>query len=114
MKFQESITTCLTKIVNFNGRATRSEYWWFVLFIFAVVFFLGILAGMVGMSSGTSVISIVAILSLLAVGTRRLHDTNRSGWLQLIGLIPVLGWLVMLYFFVQVGTEPNRFREYPQ
>jgi len=110
MKFQESVSTCISKIVNINGNASRSEYWWFVLFIFGVVFFVGILQGIVGINAGSQFASIAAALSLIAVGTRRLHDTNRSGWLQLIGLVPILGWLVLLYFFVQKGTGPNRFQ----
>ena len=45
----------------------------------------------------------------LAVGTRRLHDTDRSGWLQLIGLIPLIGWIVLIVWFAQEGKEPNRY-----
>jgi uncharacterized membrane protein YhaH (DUF805 family) len=105
-----------TRYFDFQGRSTRSEYWLFVLFVFIVAFVLSMLR-VVG--QGTALGSIGAILyglfvlaSLipnLAVGVRRLHDTNRSGWLLLLGLIPLVG-LVLIYFFVQPGTKgPNKF-----
>ncbi len=104
MTFIESIKTCFAKYADFNGRASRSEYWWFALFVFvggiiisavnyrlAGIFYLGIL------------------LPHIAVAARRLHDTNRSGWMQLIALIPLIGWIIVLYFLVQPPKEPNRF-----
>lgn len=104
MTFGESIKTCFSKYADFAGRATRSEFWWWSLFVLLA-------------SLGTSIISdkLSAVFSLavmlpgLAVGARRLHDTDRSGWFQLLYFIPVIGLLVLIYFFVQEGKEPNRF-----
>jgi uncharacterized membrane protein YhaH (DUF805 family) len=95
MTFYEAITSCFTKYADFNGRAKRSEYWWFFLFILLA-------------SAGAAVIdttlcylfSIATCLPLLAVGARRLHDTNRSGWWQLLYLVP-LGFIVVLIFLAQ-------------
>ncbi len=98
MTFQESIKVCFAKYVDFTGRASRPEYWWFVLFILLV-------------SLATSMISPVlsglftlgTLLPALAAATRRLHDTNRSGWWQLIAFVPVIGFIVMVVFLAQEG-----------
>ncbi len=53
--------------------------------------------------------SLATFLPSIAVAARRLHDTDKSGWLQLLVLIPVLGWLALIYLLVQDSKEPNRF-----
>ena len=53
--------------------------------------------------------SLAVLLPNIAVGARRLHDTDRSGWLQLVALIPLIGWLLLIYWCVQPSKEPNRF-----
>ena len=96
MTLQESVKVCLTKYADFDGRATRSEYWWFALFIVLV-------------SAATSLVShtlsalftLAILLPSLAAATRRLHDTNRSGWWQLVGLVPVVGLIVLIVFLAQ-------------
>ena len=83
MTFVDAVKACFAKYADFDGRATRAEYWWF---------FLAVLLG----STATSLIglrvyslfTVVTILPLVAVGARRLHDTNRSGWWQLLALAP--------------------------
>lgn len=108
MTFVDAVKTCFAKYADFKGRASRSEYWWYTLFI--------ILASIVLSWFGERISMLFALGTLLpsiAVAARRLHDTNRSGWLQLIALIPILGWLVLLYFLVQEPKEPNRFGDTP-
>ena len=97
MNFGDAIKVCFTKYVGFEGRATRSEYWWWVLFIVLVSIALGALK--LQMLSG--VFSLGVLLPLLAVGARRLHDIGKSGWWLLIYLIPLVGWLVLLFFAMQ-------------
>lgn len=103
MTFVDAVKSCFTKYVGFEGRATRSEYWWWVLFIFLVSIVLGMLRlGMVG-----NLFSLATLLPSIAVGARRLHDIGKSGWWQLLGLIPLLGWLVLLYWAVQPSEGNN-------
>ena len=104
MTFGESISTCFRKYVAFGGRATRSEYWWFVLFTFLV----SLVASFVSQAL-SSLFSLAVLLPSIAVGVRRLHDTDRSGWFLLLWLIPVIGWIILIVFAVQEGKEPNRF-----
>ena len=85
MTFQESIRVCFSKYADFNGRAGRSEYWWFILFIVIV----SLATSMVG-SVLSGLFSLGTLLPSIAAATRRLHDTNRSGWWQLILIVPVI------------------------
>src|SRR3569833_1653990 len=84
MNFQESVKTCFAKYVDFSGRASRSEYWWFALFIV-----LGnVLLSFVG--HGLPLLfALATLLPSIAAATRRLHDTDRSGRKQMIVLIPL-------------------------
>ena len=105
MNFQTSVKTCLTKYVEFTGRASRSEYWWFVLFSIL----LQIVGGMINQNLGT-VVALALLLPSLAVLVRRLHDTDRSGWWALLLLLPIIGPIVLIIFAVLEGTPgPNRF-----
>jgi uncharacterized membrane protein YhaH (DUF805 family) len=96
MTFVESIRTCLTKYVDFNGVASRSEFWWFILFVFIVSIVLNWISPLIG-----GLFGLAMLLPELAVGARRLHDTGKSGWLQLLLLIPLIGLIVLIVFWVQ-------------
>ena len=90
MTFFESIRTCLTKYAEFNGRASRSEFWWFALFITLVS------AALVYVHQNLYYIfQIAVLLPFLAAGARRLHDIGRSGWWQLFILVPVGGIILV-------------------
>jgi uncharacterized membrane protein YhaH (DUF805 family) len=120
MSFQDAVRTCLQKYVTFSGRARRSEYWFFVLFTVIVGIVAGVIDGILGTRSsmGTGLVQGLAQLALLlpgiAVGVRRLHDTNRSGWWLLIGLIPVVGAIVLIVFFVQDSHGDNQYGPSPK
>ncbi|MDE3023244.1 MAG: DUF805 domain-containing protein [Pseudomonadota bacterium] len=93
--FSEAIEICLSNFFNFNGRASRTEYWWFYLFTVLLSWGAAIVD-----KSGTLafIVSLIFCFPVFAAGARRLHDTNHSGWLQLlyltvIGIIPVVVWL---------------------
>jgi uncharacterized membrane protein YhaH (DUF805 family) len=124
MSFTDAVRTCISKFATFDGRATRSEFWWFYLFA-ALVGFIGyvpiLILTLIGASSNDGAISsvftiltvifwivwlivvIALYIPLLAVGSRRLHDRGQSGWLQLLYLVPC-GSIVLLVFFVLEGT----------
>lgn len=104
MTFGESISTCFKKYATFDGRATRSEYWWFFLFTFLVSLALGIFSEVL-----SGVFTLGVLLPSLAVGARRLHDIDKSGWFLLVWFIPIIGWIIMIVWAVQEGKEPNRF-----
>jgi uncharacterized membrane protein YhaH (DUF805 family) len=109
MTFTQSIKLCFAKYADFNGRAKRPEYWWFFLFLIL----LGAATGIVSQTLN-GVVALATILPSLAVGARRLHDTNRSGWWQLLCIIPIIGWIVMVVFLAQEGqTTDNRFGNMP-
>ena len=104
MTFVESISTCFSKYAAFDGRASRSEYWWFFLFTFLVSAASGIVS-----ETLSGLFSLGVLLPSLAVGARRLHDIDRSEWFLLLWLIPIIGWIVLIVWAAQEGKEPNRF-----
>ena len=109
----------LKRYTQFNGRASRSEFWWFQLFILIVSipsYVLGFIAGYTDSqalalaSTGLNVVMwLIFVLPTLAVTVRRLHDTDRSGWWLLLTLVPIVS-LVLLVFLLLPGTPGgNRF-----
>jgi uncharacterized membrane protein YhaH (DUF805 family) len=103
MTFADSISTCFKKYATFDGIAQRSEYWWFVLFCVLVSSILNLFSQNI-----SAAFSLATLLPSLAVGARRLHDTDRSGWWQLLMFIPLIGWIVLIVFFAQEGKS-NRY-----
>ena len=106
----------LKKYAVFSGRARRAEFWWFVLGNLIVSIVLSIIDGILGSNGILGLIySVGVLLPSIGVSIRRLHDTDRSGWWLLIGLIPLIGFLVLLYFYVQDGDpQPNQYGPSPK
>lgn len=98
----------LSKYVEFEGRSRRTELWTFYLVNFVISVILSVLDSIVGMGIGFigTLFSLAILLPSIAVGVRRLHDIGKEGWWLLIGLIPVIGWIVLIYFYVQ-DSEPG-------
>jgi len=102
----------LKKYAVFSGRARRKEYWMFVLFNVIISIILSIIDRILGLdyannsNSGvlSSIYSLAVLIPSIAVGVRRMHDTNRSGWWVLINLIPCIGWI---WFIVLAAQEGN-------
>ena len=100
MTFFESIRVCFTKYAEFRGRATRSEFWWFMLFVTLVA------SALLYVSEAWSNVFLVAILlPLLAAGSRRLRDSGKSGWLQLYLLVPVGGIIMLGIWWAMPPTD---------
>ena len=97
MSFTDSIKLCFAKYADFAGRAKRPEYWWFALFCVIGALALEMLGSYVSWA-----FTLATLLPSLAAGTRRLHDMNKSGWMQLLWLIPVFGWIYLIYVLAQV------------
>ena len=122
------IDTIKNKYAKFDGRASRSEYWFYALFYLIIAIVVGMLDTflinpMLGVTPELAgeggILQIILALALLipsiAIGIRRLHDIGKSGWWLLIGLIPIIGALVLIYFYVtdsQAGS--NQFGENPK
>ena len=103
MSFGDAIKTCFQKSFTLQGRASRSEYWWFGLFLMlgqVALFF-------VDMTLGTplSIFILAAIPAVFCAIVRRLHDLGKSGWWYLIVLIPLIGAFIVLYWFVSEGED---------
>jgi uncharacterized membrane protein YhaH (DUF805 family) len=124
MSFMDAVRTCFHKYATFDGRASRSEFWWFYLFSVLAIFVVylipavfGMIASAAGDNAIGSIFGILALIALilvfvvylalivpmLAVGCRRLHDRGQSGWLQLLILVPC-GNIVLIIFWIMEGT----------
>ena len=103
----------LKKYATFNGRARRTEYWYFVLFNIIISIVLAIVDGMLGSFSTErgvglleGIYSLAVLIPGIAVSVRRLHDTNRSGWWLLIVFVPLIGVIVLFVYMVQ-DSQPG-------
>lgn len=98
---------------NFNGRACRQEFWMFVLFNLIISIAAGVLDSMFGTMFISIIYGLAILIPGLAVSIRRLHDTGKTAWFLLIGLIPVVN-LVLIYFFViESNNEANKYGSPP-
>ena len=118
MNMQTAVKTVLGKYATFSGRAPRSEFWWFTLAVIILSIIVSIIDGavvapMLGFEAFAEeageplrvIESLALLLPSLAVAVRRLHDIDRSGWWYLIIIVPIIGPLVLLYWYIQPGTD---------
>ncbi len=108
MTFTDAIKTCFQNYATFRGRAGRPEFWYFVLFILVVNLLFGFIDGIVFgdriyLGPFATIFDLATLLPLLAVGARRLHDIGKSGWWLLLGLIPLVGAIVLIWWCIQKG-----------
>lgn len=108
----EYVKAAFNKYAEFSGRARRSEYWYFYLFATLVGVVLSILGGEVSFifTIAYIIFSLGTMIPFLAVTVRRLHDTGRSGWYLLIGFIPLIGAILLIYWLATEGdVGPNEY-----
>lgn len=113
MDFMTAVKTVFSKYVDWNGRALRSEYWWWTLFSIIVSLITSTIDGVFGMVALNPLWSLATLLPSLFVATRRLHDHGRSGWWQLIALTGI-GIFVLLYWYIIEGDKgDNEYGPHP-
>lgn len=91
---------------DFAGKATRKDYWMFVLIYILISIAVGLLDGLMGTTILGLILSLVLLIPSISYAARRLHDTGRSGWWLLIGLIPIVGWIVIIVMLC-LPTNPD-------
>jgi len=110
-----AVKTVLNNYIKFDERSGRPEFWWFALASFIASLALTFIGGFIGAGALlSSILSLALIVPTIAVGMRRLHDMGKSGWWLLIGLIPVLGWIAIIYFLAQPTASANEYGETKQ
>ncbi len=110
MDFVTAVKTCFGKFATFEGRAARSEYWFFTLFLVLGSLVLTTLDIVLGIGVLSTIFSLIILIPSVAVSVRRLHDTDRSGWWYLLFFIPLIGAIVLIIWFCTRGNAgANRF-----
>ena len=92
---------------NINGRARRTEYWMYFLVYIAIVIVAGILDSIIGLGLIGALVALAHLIPSITVGVRRLHDINKSGWWLLIALVPIIGWIIAIYWAVKEGDATD-------
>ena len=95
-------TDVIRRYTVFDGRSDRPEFWWFALFVFIVNAILSKVSFALG-----GIFALAMLIPYLAVGARRLRDTDRSPFWLLIGLVPLVGAIVLIVFWAQPGKSPT-------
>ena len=116
MNFTEAVKSGFSNYVTVSGRAQRSAFWYWVLFTLVGSLLLGFVDAIVvgpvmgGVGPLEGLFGLATLLPGICVGVRRLHDQDRTGWWLLLMLVPVIGFIVLLVFFILPGTTgENRF-----
>jgi len=113
MNFGQAVSSCFSNYATFSGRATRSEYWYWVLFLFVGGICATVADGMIVGDMTTqpinSIFTLATFLPGLAVTVRRLHDVNKSGWWLLIALTGIGIFLLLYWAIVASKDEGNVF-----
>jgi uncharacterized membrane protein YhaH (DUF805 family) len=107
MNFIESIQTCYKKFFDFSGRASKSEYWWFQLYNAIIYVLTFVFQG--DLSLLFSIVVIANIIPTYAAAVRRIHDSDKSGWMVLIAVIPLIGLYVIVLLLQDGSKGKNRF-----
>lgn len=105
MEFDESIQTCFRKYATFSGTASKSEFWWWALFNLIASVCFGIVSEELSLA-----FTVATLLPYIAVTTRRLRDVGKSGWSQLVALIPIVGWVLLIVWLCQASKPSSQLR----
>ncbi|MBO5456924.1 MAG: DUF805 domain-containing protein [Muribaculaceae bacterium] len=115
LTFGEAVKLALTtNYCNFNGRSSRSEFWWYALFTFILSSIISLIFSGSTLQVVSGIINLALLLPGLGLAVRRLHDVNKSGWWVLINLIPVVGWIIYIVWVVKESDPvPNQYGPVP-
>ncbi|MDX2380378.1 MAG: DUF805 domain-containing protein [Acidimicrobiia bacterium] len=114
-EFITAYKTALSRYVDFSGRTSVGGFWRFVAVNFVVAVALGLLGSVSSLFYVLYVLYALAVLlPSLAIAVRRLHDTGKTGWFILLGLIPLIGFIILIVFYVQPSEGPNHFGQGPE
>ncbi|GAC1372726.1 MAG: DUF805 domain-containing protein [Aquirhabdus sp.] len=103
------------KYALFEGRARREEFWMFTLISIIISIVVGFVARAIGLNFLAAVYSLAILVPSIAVAARRLHDINKSGWWQLVGIIPIIGWIIVIIWYATDSDEgSNQYGENPK
>ena len=100
------------KYADFKGRANKSEFWYFILFNIVVSILLGVVDGILGTTGMLGMVySLAVFIPGISIGARRLHDIGKSGWMQLIMLIPLVGFIWLIILWIKDSAPKNEYGE---
>lgn len=99
---------------DFKGRARRKQFWMFYLFYVIFYVILGVIDFMLASFILSSIFVLASLIPFISITARRLHDTGRSGWWQLIALVPVIGAIVLIVFLAQDSRDENQYGQNPK
>ncbi|ROS05432.1 uncharacterized membrane protein YhaH (DUF805 family) [Sinobacterium caligoides] len=109
----EYFTAAFNKYADFTGRARRQEFWMFILFYYIFYLVACVIDWLMGTVLLSGIYMLVTFLPYISISARRLHDTGRTGWWQLIALIPLIGFIILTVFFIQESAEDNDYGPSP-
>ena len=109
VSFSDAISLAFKNYLNFKGRSTRAEYWWFFLFTFTLSIVTQIIDSFSSLGVTNFISSLIVLLPSLAVGVRRLHDIGKSGWWLLLWFAVIVGWVILLVWSVRKSDGPNKY-----
>jgi uncharacterized membrane protein YhaH (DUF805 family) len=105
VSFGEAISLAFKNYINFSGRATRAEYWWWCLFLVLTEVVLSITDSITGIGALQNIFNLATFIPGLALGARRLHDIGKSGWWQLLWFAIIVGWIILIVWHIRPGTD---------
>lgn len=100
---------------DFEGRARRTEYWMFVLVNVIIAIVIALIGRIIHLPVISTLYSLAVLVPGIAVGARRLHDTDRTAWWLLISLVPLIGWIWIIILLAIPGDQgPNQYGPDPK
>ncbi len=105
ISFSDAISLAFKNYVNFKGRSTRAEYWWFFLFTFTLSAITEAIDVFSSLGIMSTIFSLIVFMPSLTVGVRRLHDINKSGWWILMWFVPIVGWGLLIFWYTRRSDE---------